>query len=245
MKLADELVAKFGVEKKIYVASDGGKLGYCRKLVGKPSADGTYPVLMFLHGAGERGNRANNGFQLYHAAEDILAYAREHLDGLLYLAPHCPEEQMWIKDHWSLKEHTMTPDPVPTLAMAMAMLRQEIAESHGDPKRVYLTGLSMGGFGSWDALSRYPDTFASALICCGGGDVKQAPRLVDIPIYVFHGAKDPTVMVSRSRDMVQAIRQAGGNLVQYTEFPDIEHACWIPVYHDHANLRALFSHRRQ
>jgi predicted peptidase len=127
----------------------------------------------------------------------------------------------------------------------MGMLRQEIAESHGDPRRVYLTGLSMGGFGSWDALSRYPDFFASALICCGGGDVKQAPRLVDIPIYVFHGAKDPTVMVSRSRDMVQAIRQAGGKLVQYTEFPDIEHACWIPVYHDHANLRALFSHRRQ
>jgi predicted peptidase len=244
MENAAEIVAKFGAERKTYVSPDGGHLEYCRKLVGKPAANGKYPVLLFLHGAGQRGDGTNNGVQLYHAAADILTYAQEHLDSLLFLAPQCPAESMWIEASWSLKEHTMTKEPTPVLAMAMAMLRREIEETGGDPQRLYISGLSMGGFGSWDVLSRYPDMFAAALICCGGGDLQQAPRLVNIPIYVFHGAKDPTVMPSRSRDMVQAIRQAGGKLVSYTEYPDEAHASWIPAYNDQANLQALFSHRK-
>ena len=102
----------------------------------------------------------------------------------------------------------------------------------------------MGGFGTWEALSRRPEMFAAAIPVCGGGDVRQAPKLKDIPIRVFHGSADGVVMVKRSRDMVAAIRAAGGTKISYTEYPGVNHNSWTVTYANHDNLRWLFSQSR-
>lgn len=148
---------------------------------------------------------------------------------------------MWIEQSWSLPKHEMTPDPTPQLRHALELLDTVIVQEKCDPKRVYVSGISMGGFGTWEALSRRPELFAAAIPVCGGGDVEQAPKLKDIPIHVFHGEVDSVVMVKRSRDMVAAIRAAGGTKISYTEYPGTDHDSWTATYANHNNLRWLFS----
>lgn len=241
---AEELIAKLGTEQKTFVSHGGGSLQYCRKIVGKAAANGKYPVCMLLHGAGERGDGKNNGIQLIHGATDILSYAEEEMEGMIFLAPQCPVEKMWIKAPWSLTEHTMEEVPTIYLALALEMLEREIEENNGDRDRIYITGISMGSFGSWDAISRKSDYFASALLCCGGGDVKQAPKLVDMPIYIFHGGADSVVLPSRSRDMYDAICAAGGKLAEYTEYEGVGHNAWTAAYGTRENLVKFFSHKK-
>ena len=244
MATAAELVEKLGVECKTFVSHGGGVLSYCRKIAGKKTPGKKLPVCLFLHGAGERGTGNNNGIQLIHGAEDILSFGEKGLGGLLFLAPQCPAEKMWIKAPWSLTEHHMEESPTKELALALELLEKEIEENDGDRERIYISGISMGGFGTWDALCRKRDYFASALICCGGGDVRQASILTDLPIYVFHGSADTTVLPCRSRDMVDAIRAAGGKLVRYREYEGVGHNCWTQTYADRAVLKEFFSHKR-
>ena len=109
-----------------------------------------------------------------------------------------------------------------------------------DTNRIYVTGLSMGGFGTWDLISRYPNKFAAAAPVCGGGDIKQAHKLVNIPIWAFHGAKDRVVTVNRTRDMIEAIKNSGGT-PKYTEYPNLGHFCWDAAYNEQDFLEWLFS----
>ena len=241
---AEELIAKLGTEQKTHISHGGGTMEYCFKIVGKRPANGKYPVCMLLHGAGERGNGSNNGIQLIHGATDILAYAESEMEGMIFIAPQCPVEKMWIKAPWNLTEHTMEENPTKELALALEILEKEINENDGDRDRIYITGISMGSFGSWDAISRMKDYFASALVCCGGGDVKQAPKLVDLPIYIFHGGIDSVVLPSRSRDMYNAICAAGGKKVEYTEYEGVNHNSWTQTYANKEVLRKFFSHTK-
>lgn len=241
---AEELIAKLGTEQLTYISHGGGSMQYCRKIVGRKSANGKYPVCMLLHGAGERGDGKNNGIQLIHGATDILSYAEEELDGMIFIAPQCPNEKMWIKAPWNLTSHTMEEYPTKELALALEILEKEINENDGDRDRIYITGISMGSFGSWDAISRKKDYFASALLCCGGGDTDQAASLTDLPIYIFHGGADTVVLTSRSQDMYRAICQAGGRKVEYTEYEGIGHNSWTATYSNRENLRKFFSHKR-
>ena len=160
------------------------------------------------------------------------------------LFPQCPQNVMWIEQSWSLPEHEMTPEPTPQLKHALELLDSVIGQEKCDAERVYISGISMGGFGTWEALSRRPAFFAAAIPVCGGGDVRQAPKLKDIPIRVFHGSEDSVVNVKRSRDMVAAIRAAGGTKISYTEYPGVNHNSWAATYADHDNLRWLFSQSR-
>lgn len=113
-----------------------------------------------------------------------------------------------------------------------------------DPDRLYITGLSMGGFGTWDAIQRKPDLFAAAVPICGGGDVSKASHITKIPIWVFHGAEDNLVNPKWSRDMVEAIKRAGGN-PKYTEYPGVGHHSWVPAYSDPELFEWLFSQKKK
>jgi predicted peptidase len=112
-----------------------------------------------------------------------------------------------------------------------------------DASRLYITGLSMGGFGTWDALQRWPDRFAAAVTICGGGDTRMAAKIAHVPIWVFHGARDPVVKPDRSRKMVQAIKDAGGK-PKYTEYPQAGHDSWTATYKDPEVLKWLFAQRK-
>jgi predicted CopG family antitoxin len=105
-----------------------------------------------------------------------------------------------------------------------------------DPRRVILTGLSMGGYGAWDLAARRPDLWAAVVPICGGGDPGTAAHMKDLPIWAFQGAKDPVVPPERSREMVEAVRRAGGK-PRYTEYPDVAHDSWTPAYRDRISSR--------
>lgn len=112
-----------------------------------------------------------------------------------------------------------------------------------DAQRLYVVGLSMGGFGTWDLISRWPQRFAAAVPICGGGDPAQAGALRDLPLWAFHGARDPVVSVDRSRQMIQALRALGGQ-PRYTELADVAHDAWNATF-AHPDLRPwLFAQRR-
>ncbi len=199
-----------------------------------------YPLVLFLHGAGERGN--DNTAQLRHGVRDILKWSRAN-EPCFLLAPQCPSGKWWAP----VDLETMTPsaldEPNARLLALMELLDQLAGEHPVDPDRLYLTGISMGGFGTWSLLTRYSERFAAAAPVCGGGDPEYAPRFKHVPLWVFHGAKDEVVPVLRSREMVDALREAGGD-PKFTVHPDAAHDSWTPTYQDDEFLRWLFSQRK-
>ena len=238
----ENLVVKLGMKQKVFRSPDGTMLNYCVRKTGDWLGNDAPAILLFLHGAGERGN--DNQLQLKNCAADIVSFCETEKIKAVLLFPQCPQNVMWIEQSWSLPEHEMTPEPTPQLRHALELLDSVIGQEKCDPERVYISGISMGGFGTWEALSRRPEMFAAAIPVCGGGDVRQAPKLKDIPIRAFHGSIDSVVMVKRSRDMVAAIHAAGGTKIFYTEYPGVNHNSWAVTYANHDNLRWLFSQSR-
>jgi predicted peptidase len=112
-----------------------------------------------------------------------------------------------------------------------------------DRDRVYLTGLSMGGFGTWDLAAAHPEKFAAIAPICGGGNPQNAKKLARLPIWVFHGAKDPTVPIERSREMVEALKAAGAN-VKFTVYPEAQHDSWTETYNNPEFYQWLLEQKR-
>lgn len=193
-----------------------------------------YPVILFLHGAGERGD--DNKIQLKHFPVLMSEPARRKKFPCFVIAPQCRTDRRWVEVDWGSKKSTpTTDDPGDQMKMAIAILK-EVQKNHPtDDDRVYLTGLSMGGYGSWDLAARHPDWFAAAAPICGGGDETKAKQLAELPLWAFHGDADQAVPVGRSRTMIDAIRQAGGE-PKYTEYPKLGHHSWVPAYSDKSGL---------
>lgn len=199
------------------------------------------PLVLFLHGAGERGE--DNARQLVHGIPALLEYLKNTNQRAILLIPQCPADRRWVEVHWGDDAHTMPEEPSVPMRALMKLLNQTIHEFPVDPNRVYVTGISMGGFGTWDIIQRAPDLFAAALPVCGGGDLAQAATLKDLPIWAFHGAVDKVIKPERSRDMIRAVRQAGGRPV-YTEYPGVAHVSWTQTYTNRAVLDWLFSQHK-
>lgn len=199
-------------------------------------------LLLFLHGAGERGD--DNQAQL---ANDALAFVEpgpqtDHPTLVVY--PQCPEGMQWVNSDWKKGTYaiakTATSQPMAAVLGLLAWLQKNHAV---DPARVLVTGLSMGGYGTWDIVARRPALFAGALALCGGGDPTQASALRDLPVWAFHGDRDEAVPVRGSRTMIGALRAAGGH-PRYTEVAGHGHDIWTVAYRDPAVVRWLLSQRR-
>jgi predicted peptidase len=200
-----------------------------------PGVKEIFPLIIFLHGSGERGS--DNTAQLKHISDLALDPKYRGKYPCYVLAPQCPKGQLWADYKGPIsKEPTM-----PT-RLLIALMDEVIKEYPVDPSRIYITGVSMGGFGTWDLLARFPDKFAAAIPVCGGGDEQTAPKIKHIPLWVFHGAKDNTVSPKQSRTMVKALQDAGG-LPGYTEYPDIEHNSWVQAYQESHLLPWLFKQK--
>ncbi len=128
------------------------------------------------------------------------------------------------------------------MAATMEALAALCEEFPIDEQRVYITGLSMGGYGTWDALARYPGKFAAAIPICGGGDPAQAEHMLGTPIWVFHGDEDNAVPVRRSREMVAVLRELGDSPI-YTEYEGVGHNSWSETYANRVVWDWLFSQR--
>ena len=182
-----------------------------------------YPVVLFLHGAGERGD--DNAKQLLYLPELMVTPEYRGKFPCFFIAPQCRSGKLWVvrgQDKTGVSEQ---------MQVAEGILRHVEKEYPVDPARVYLTGLSMGGFGTWNLAARHPDWFAAAVPICGGGDPTLASALVPVPIWAVHGADDKVVSAELSRKMIDAIRAAGGK-PRYTEIEGVGHDSWTPGYKD-------------
>ncbi|PWW36733.1 MULTISPECIES: prolyl oligopeptidase family serine peptidase [Paenibacillus] len=173
------------------------------------AADEKWPVILFLHGAGERGNDLNilkaNGIP--HIAEQDKSFP------FIVISPQCPQSELWANEKEAV----------------MAILEQVLENYPADKKRVYLTGLSMGGYGSWHLPMDYPDVFAAIAPVCGGGDPSKAKTLLNVPIWAFHGAKDDVVYVTESEKIVHALEALNAD-VKLTIYPEGGHDAWTETY---------------
>lgn len=229
------------MEQKVFAGSNGENLNYCRREMGNRKAGEKIPVVIFLHGAGERGD--NNWSQLFHGARELTAYCEDKKLNVLLLFPQCPFDKQWVDTPWGDLKHSL-PEISRPLFAAMEMLDFEIKNSNIDTDRVYISGISMGGYGTWDALSRFPEKFAAAFPICGGADLAQADKLKDIPILTYHGEKDDIVWTQRSRDIVSAIKAAGGEKITYVEVPECGHNSWETAFAKSENWDWLFSNSK-
>jgi predicted peptidase len=188
-----------------------------------------YPLILFLHGAGERGD--DNRKQLAYLPRWMAEPAMRKRHPCFVVAPQCRMDERWADVSWADEKST------PQAAEPTTDLRAV------DPDRVYLTGLSMGGFGTWDLAARMPDRFAAFLPICGGGDERMAATFAKRPLWCFHGDTDTAVPVQRSRDMIAALKAAGGR-PKYSELKGVGHDSWTTAYRDPAVIDWLFEQRR-
>jgi predicted peptidase len=138
----------------------------------------------------------------------------------------------------------MPKEPAEPLSLVLELMDSLPAEFHIDRNRIYITGLSMGGFGTWDILARRPEVVAAAIPVCGNGYEPAVPAFAKIPIWVFHGGSDPLVKPEYSRKMVEAIRQAGGK-PGFTEYPGVGHDSWTQTYRNPDVLDWLFKQKKK
>lgn len=167
----------------------------------------SFPLVLFLHGAGERGSNLD----LVKKNGPPMLVEKGKQFPFILVSPQCPENQWWD-------------------SQSILYLLDNLLETYKiNPDRVYLTGLSMGGFGTWDLIGKHPEKFAAAIPVCGGGEPIMMWNIGKLPVWAFHGAKDNVVDVKRSEDMVNAIKRMNGD-VQFTVYPEAGHDSWTEAY---------------
>jgi predicted peptidase len=200
-----------------------------------------YPLVVFFHGAGERGD--DNEKQLVHGMADFASDDVMEEYPCIVIAPQCPADVQWVDTPWTADSHTMPKQPTQPMRLSLELIGVLQNEFSIDADRIYVTGLSMGGFGTWDAIQRQPKRFAAAVPICGGGDPAFAKQIAKMPIWTFHGDNDGTVKVKRSRDMFAAINEAGGS-PQHTEYGGVGHNSWTATYANRELYAWLFAQKR-
>jgi len=191
------------------------------------------PVILFLHGIGQRGAGG-----LLPTEGPAASIARGYLEGVpaIILLPRCDKQYFWNDGEME--------------RMTLAALDETVREFGADTKRLYLAGVSMGGYGAWHFASQRPGKFAAVVSVCGGSPVRAGERFATVargvgrtPVWVFHGAEDRVVQVSESRRMVEALRAVEGNRVRYSEYAKVGHNVWLKALGEPALLPWLFEQR--
>ena len=180
----------------------------------------SWPLMLFLHGAGERGSNLN---QVKKWGPPKRVGSKKDFP-FVVISPQCPKNKRWD----SAQLHSLI---------------EHVAASHKiDQSRMYCTGLSMGGYGTWAMIAKYPKLFAAVIPVCGGGDPSTAKNITEVPIWAFHGGADRVVPASRSQSMVDAINKAGGTKAKLTIYPGVNHNSWSKTYANEKVYAWLLSH---
>jgi predicted peptidase len=235
-------------QKKTFL-HDGDTLLY--RIMYPPGFDAseTYPLLLFLHGKGERGN--DNEKQLVHGADFFADPSNRENFPAIVVFPQCPENDWWARmgrsgDADSSRNFIFPAKgpPTPAMRLVLQLLDELVSEPYTDADRVYVGGLSMGGMGTFDLLAIRPGTFAAAFPICGGGNTRTAGKISrKTAFWIFHGAEDPAVAPEYSIAMAHAIRKRKGS-VKLTIYPETGHNSWESAFKEKELLPWIFSHRR-
>ncbi len=197
----------------------------------------TYPLIFFFHGAGERGN--DNKLQFFHLVQYIYDNAPEDC---IIVAPQCPVNNQWVDTPWiSGAYSTDTVKESNEMAAVMELLDNLEAKYSVDEDRIYAIGLSMGGFATWDIITRHNDVIAAAIPICGGGDPSKAELLKETPIFTFHAVNDTSVPYQGTKQTVDAIKAVGGTKIEYTQYTTGGHGIWNQAIQTKGLLEKLFN----
>jgi predicted esterase len=227
------------LEKKTFAASNGLALPYRLFLPPGYSAKVKYPVLIYLHGRGQRGT--DNGKRVYSGGlflgrRSIVSPSMQQTFPAIVIVPQCSDKttnEEWAKWVGNTPEtpflglgkdgsYALAPEPSDSGKALLELIEATLRDYSVDRKRVYLTGISMGGFGTWEYVSRRPELFAAAVPMAGYSDPSQVDRFAKIPFWIFHGGADEANPVQGSRTMAALLQKAGAD-VRYTEYPDTRH----------------------
>ena len=192
--------------------------------------DAKLPVLLFLHGSGERGS--DNTSQVNTNASILGKLTKDFYQEYpcIIIAPQCPEGKTWASDEM--------------IEMLVKLVNLVCTTYRADTDRVYIMGLSMGGAGTWLSILSYPEVFAAAVPICGWGYPSDVSMIVDMPIWTFHGAADATISVENTQVLVSLLTDAGSTVIKYTEYPGVPHNSWDTAYTEPGLLAWLFSQRK-
>lgn len=219
------------VAQKFTTKDDAGQettIYYWLYLPAKHDGKAKLPLLLFLHGAGERGDDLEVVKKHGPPKLCVNSGGTSQPDWqFITISPQCPKEKRW------------------DAAVLAKLVDHVAAEQKADEKRLYVSGLSMGGSGTWALASKFPDKFAAAVPMCGRGDESQAEKLTSLPIWGFHGAKDTGSPLSLSETMVNAIKKAGGEKIKFTIDPEAGHDCWTKAYGDPALYKWLLEQQKK
>jgi predicted peptidase len=184
--------------------------------------DGRWPLILFLHGAGERG--ADLELVKVHGLPKLLDAWPDF--PFIVVSPQCPRDAWWSND------------------VLNALVEEAASRYAVDEDRIYVTGLSMGGYGTWSLAVEYPHKFAAVAPICGGGIPPLACRIKNVPVWAFHGAEDDVVPLAESERMVNSLKGCGGN-VRFTVYGGVGHDCWTRTYEDPALYSWFLENRRE
>ena len=196
----------------------------------------SYPLIFFFHGAGERGT--DNTKQFVHLVQYIYDNAPEDC---IIVAPQCPSADQWVDTPWINGAYSTDKVKESNEMVAVMELLEDLEIKYSvDADRIYAIGLSMGGFATWDIITRHNDVIAAAIPICGGGDPSKAELLKDTPIFTFHAINDTSVPYQGTKQTVDAIKGVGGTKIEYTQYSTGGHGIWNQAIQTKGLLEKLF-----
>jgi predicted peptidase len=220
--------------EKVFTAAGGERMRYLLFVPKDYDKKASYPLVLWLHGGGSRGDDP----------KQILAHGNQHGVGFLarsdnqakypaiIVAPQCPRNRVWGDPNQD--------QPTPEMKLVLEIIDRVQIDFNVDKRRLYVLGMSLGGYGTWDIIARRPGMFAAAVPICGGGDTSQASAMMKTAIWAFHGAEDELVRVSESRRMIAALKNAGAN-PKYTEYEGVGHNAWERAFAEPDLLQWMFA----
>ena len=228
---------------RVWKNNESEKLNYRLRYPENFNSEKKYPLLLFLHGSEGRGN--DNEQQLWDA-NGIGAFSKQKIatkhESFIF-APQVPANERWVSTNWNTDNYRLVPISS-SMRLTFEALDSFIDNNKNiDENRIYVLGLSMGGWGAWDAISRRPNFFAAAVPICGGGDPEQAIYFKDVNIWAWHGEQDNVIDVKKSQDMVQALVKAKGN-IKYSEIKVRGHDSWLDVWNSNDLWNWLYNQRK-
>lgn len=219
---------------KSFLSSTGETLPYRLFIPQSYDERKKYPLVLWLHGGAGRGDdnlkQISGGNAI--GSQVWTSPKNQRKNPCFVVAPQCRRGELWA----TLDKV----EPTVQLRLVLELMQYLRRDFNLDEQRLYVAGQSMGGFGTWAIISQYQGMFAAAIPICGGGNESEAPKLTRMPIWAFHGEKDEAVSVERSRDMIAAIKEAGG-MAKYTEYKGAGHVIWEQVFSEPGLLAWAFA----
>jgi predicted peptidase len=233
-------------EARTFTGKDDKKLPYRLLMPVNYDKSKKYPLVLFLHGSGECGT--DNAKQICNGVEVFASADKRAKYPCFVVAPQCPNDDMFVHLDWKLGLKTlvkMQPEPAVSLALTQELVAALQKEFSIDLARLYITGISLGGYSTWEVLSRWPGMYAAAAPVCGAADLTTVDTIIKAktPIWAFHGGADGTVNPDLDRQSIAALKKAGGE-PKYTEYPGVGHNSWTKAYADEELYTWMFNQKK-